>query len=89
MVVFDLNQGAYFHNMANAVTVGDLVMGLTKAVIFSVIIVWLCSATAFLMHERDEPLFGAEGVSKATTSAVVMSSIAVLFADYIISALLI
>ena len=89
VAVFDLNPGAYFHSMTNAVTVGDLFMGLIKSIVFSLIIVWLCSAIAFLMHEREKPLFGAAGVSSATTSAVVMSSIVVLFADYIISALLI
>jgi ABC-type transporter Mla maintaining outer membrane lipid asymmetry permease subunit MlaE len=31
---------------------------------------------------------GSAGVSRATTEAVVLSSIAVLFADYVISALL-
>lgn len=87
--VFDLNPSAYFHSMANAVTVADLVMGLIKAVVFSLLIVWLCTANSFLMQDGDQPLFGAEGVSKATTQAVVMSSIVVLFADYIISALLI
>ena len=87
--IFELNQGAYFHSMANAVTVADLMMGLIKSFVFSLLIVWLCMATSFLMHEGQQPLFGAEGVSKATTNAVVMSSIVVLFADYIISALLI
>lgn len=87
--VFGLNQGAYFHSMANAVTIADLMMGLIKSFVFAILIVWLCTATAFLMQEGKEPLFGAEGVSKATTQAVVMSSIVILFADYIISALLI
>lgn len=89
VTIFDLNQGAYFYSMANAVTVADLMMGLIKSFVFSLLIVWLCMATAFLMQEGEQPLFGAEGVSKATTHAVVMSSIVVLFADYIISALLI
>ena len=89
VVVFDLNQAAYFHSMANTVNAHDLIMGFVKAVIFSLLIVWLCTANAFLMHERTQPLFGAEGVSRITTIAVVSSSIVILFADYIISALMV
>ena len=89
VVVFDLNQAAYFQSMANAVNVFDLQMGLVKALVFSLLIVWLCTASAFLMHERSNPLFGAEGISRITTSAVVFSSIVGLFADYIVSALMI
>ena len=89
VVVFDLNQAAYFQSMANAVNAFDLQMGLVKAFVFSLVIVWLCTASAFLMHERSNPLFGAEGISTITTSAVVLSSIVILFADYIVSALMI
>ena len=87
--VFELNQAAYFHSMANTVNAYDLLMGLVKAGVFSLLIVWLCTASSYLMHERAQPLFGAEGISKITTSAVVLSSIVILFADYIISALMI
>ena len=87
--LFDLNQAAYFHSMANTVQFGDLVMGFVKSVAFSFLTVWLCTASAYLMHQRTSPLFGAEGVSKVTTSAVVSSSIVILFADYIISALMV
>ncbi|MGR8948424.1 MAG: MlaE family ABC transporter permease [Gammaproteobacteria bacterium] len=87
--VFDLNQAAYFHSMANTVQSGDLAMGFVKSIAFSVLIVWLCTASAYLMHQRTNPLFGAEGVSKVTTGAVVSSSIVILFADYIISALMV
>lgn len=87
--VFQLNPAAYFNSMANAVTVGDLFMGLIKALCFSLLTIWICLVGAFYMHERRTPLFGAEGVSQITTTAVVISSVSVLFADYIISALLI
>ena len=87
--LFDLNQAAYFHSMANTVQFGDLAMGLVKSIAFSFLTVWLCTANAYLMHQRPSPLFGAEGVSKVTTGAVVSSSIVILFADYIISALMV
>ena len=88
VVVFDLGEGAYFARMADSVLWRDVVMDVVKAESFAFIIVWVCTGKAYLMHLDPTPAFGAEGVSRTTTDAVVVSSIAVLFADYIISALL-
>lgn len=89
VVIFDLNQATYFQSMADTVVINDLMMGLIKSVVFAVVIVWLCTGKSFLMHQRSEPLFGAEGVSRITTDAVVGSSIFVLFTDYLVSAFLV
>lgn len=88
VVLFDLGDGAYFVSMADSVLWRDVLMDLVKAVSFAFIIVWVCTGKGYLMHLDAKPAFGAEGVSRTTTDAVVVSSIAVLFADYIISALL-
>jgi phospholipid/cholesterol/gamma-HCH transport system permease protein len=88
VTVFDLGGGAYFAGMADSVLWRDIVMDVVKAVAFAFIIVWVCTGKGFLMHLAARPAFGAEGVSRTTTDAVVAASIAVLFADYVISALL-
>lgn len=87
-VLFGLGEGAYFSGMADSVLWRDVVMDLVKATSFGFIIVWVCTAKGFLMHLAAGGAYGAEGVSRTTTDAVVAASIAVLFADYIISALM-
>ncbi|MCJ7705210.1 MAG: ABC transporter permease [Desulfobacterales bacterium] len=46
------------------------------------LITWVCCYKGYYAG------FGAEGVSKATTQAVVLSSVLVLFWDYIMTSLL-
>lgn len=86
--MFKLSQATYFHSMADSVVWHDISMGMTKSIVFAVIIVWVCTGKGFLMHLNRSMVFGAEGVSRVTTDAVVAASISVLFADYIISALM-
>lgn len=88
VVIFDISEGAYFVGMADSVVWRDVAMGIVKSLVFSVVIVWICTGKGYLLHLDHEPAFGAEGVSRTTTDAVVAASIAVLFSDYIISALM-
>jgi phospholipid/cholesterol/gamma-HCH transport system permease protein len=88
VVIFGLSQGAYFQSMADSILWPDLLMGFAKSVAFAVIIAWICTGKSFLMHLNRSMVFGAEGVSRVTTDAVVAASITVLFSDYIISALM-
>lgn len=88
VVIFGLSEGAYFVGISDSVVWDDVLMDLVKAVSFALIIVWICTGRGFLLHLDYRPAFGAEGVSRTTTDAVVAASIAVLFADYIISALM-
>ena len=48
----------------------------------------LIDALVKLVHKIPSGGFGAEGVSRATTQAVVMSSISVLVWDYLITAVM-
>lgn len=88
VVLFGVGEGAYFQGMYQSVLNGDVAMGLVKPLVFGLIIIWVATAKGFLLHEDRKGAFGAEGVSRVTTDAVVMSSIAILFADYIVSALM-
>ncbi len=83
-----VNEGAYFVGMYKSVIWDDVYMGLVKALTFAVLIVWICASKGFFLHLERSGGFGAEGVSRATTSAVVLSSVAVLVSDYLITSIL-
>jgi phospholipid/cholesterol/gamma-HCH transport system permease protein len=87
VVLLGVGQGAYFEGMYESVLPRDLLMGLVKSVVFGALIVWIATAKGFFLHLERGGAFGPEGISRTTTSAVVISAIAVLFADYIVSAL--
>lgn len=84
VITFDLGSGAYLGSMADSVLRRDVTMGVVKSLVFALMLAWICMGKGFLMRG----LGGSEGVSRATTEAVVIASIAVLFTDYIVSALM-
>ena len=86
--LFGVNEGAYFQEMYTSVVWADLRMGLVKSLVFGLLLVWICTAKGFFLHLEPSGGFGAEGVSRATTDAVVLSSVSVLVWDYLISAIL-
>ncbi|MCO7226690.1 ABC transporter permease [Pleionea sp. CnH1-48] len=87
--IFDVPSGAYFYGMYSSVDWVDINMGLVKSFVFGLIIVWISTGKGFLLHLDREGSYGAEGVSRITTQAVVLASISVLVADYLISAFMI
>ena len=84
VVLLHGNAGAYMASMRSSVTAVDLKMCFIKSVCFAFLLVWICAEHGFWVNRRSWG-FGAEGVSRATTSAVVASSVAVLVADYVIT----
>ena len=88
VVLFETNHAQFFQSMQDKVTSHDLTLGMTKSIVFGTLIAWICTAKGFLMHYDRGIVFGAQGISRVTTEAVVIASIAVLFADYITSALM-
>lgn len=77
-----ISSGTYFSQMEDFLTMDDIKMGLYKSFSFGVIVSWVCCYKGF--HSS----YGAEGVSRATTQAVVMSSIFILIWDYFIGSIL-
>jgi phospholipid/cholesterol/gamma-HCH transport system permease protein len=72
--------------MSSYVGMKDVLEGLYKSLSFGVIIIWVC---CFKGHYTGIFTgFGAEGVSKATTQAVVLSSVLILVWDYFMTSLL-
>ena len=68
--------------MANYMDMEDILGGIYKSLTFGVLITWVCCYKGYYTR------FGAEGVSKATTQAVVLSSILILLWDYIMTSIL-
>jgi phospholipid/cholesterol/gamma-HCH transport system permease protein len=87
--LFDVSSGAYFQGMYDTVLWSDIQMGLVKSLVFGLLIVWICAAKGFFLHLERVGAYGAEGVSRITTNAVVLSSISMLFADYLISSIMV
>ena len=87
VILFEVSPGAYFEGMYETVLWRDIVMGFTKSVVFGLLIVWIATIKGFYLH-LEKNAFGSEGVSRVTTDAVVISSIAVLCSDYLVSAII-
>jgi phospholipid/cholesterol/gamma-HCH transport system permease protein len=68
--------------MINYVDLKDINGGFYKSLSFGAIIAWVCCYKGFYSG------FGAEGVSKATTQAVVLSSVLILIWDYFMTSAL-
>ncbi len=82
-----VSAGIFWDGIVSNVDWGSIRMGLTKAACFSVLIAWVCTYKGFYAGV-DEGTFGPEQVGRATTDAVVISSIAVLIGDYIITSIM-
>jgi phospholipid/cholesterol/gamma-HCH transport system permease protein len=77
-----VSEGAYFYEMERSVEWKDVWSGFVKSVSFGLIISWVCCYKGY--HASR----GAEGVSRATTEAVVMSSVLVLVWDYFLTSVM-
>ena len=78
--------GTYFGEMANYVDMEDIREGIYKSLSFGVIITWISCYKGYYtgIHTGQ----GAEGVSTATTQAVVLSSVLILIWDYFMTSIL-
>ncbi len=77
-----VNAGAYFGQMEASVELVDITNGVWKSLAFALLIAWVCTYKGYYTGR------GAEGVSYATTSAVVVSSVLVLVCDYFLTSVL-
>jgi len=83
-----VNSGAFFSGMEQSVTNHDIRLGVIKSFVFAWLLVWICTGRGYFVQKIRGAGFGAESVSKVTTQAVVISSIAVLVFDYLLTAVL-
>ena len=82
VVLLGINSGVYISKMTNMVVTSDLVQGMVKSVVFGLIL------TLIGCYKGYNTSGGAEGVGRATTEAVVISSVSILIGTYVITSLL-
>lgn len=88
VLLFEVSPGSYLGGMYDSVLWRDIIMGVVKSFVFGLIMIWVATSKGFHLHLIRGDHHGSEGVSKVTTDAVVLASISVLFADYILSAII-
>src|SRR5208282_3370726 len=74
--------GPYFNGIAAAMDSHDIMTGIWKALVFGVVVMWVCCYQGYHAERM------ATGVSRATTEAVVLSSVLILAFDYFLTSIL-
>jgi phospholipid/cholesterol/gamma-HCH transport system permease protein len=87
VVLLGLNYGTYFYRVQSSIELEDITGGFIKSAVFAVIVSTLCCFQGFFTHTRTDS-YGAKAVGLSTTSAVVMSCVLILVADYVVTSLL-
>ena len=77
-----VNEGSFFHNMYLSVVWKDVYTGFAKSMGFGAVLTWICCYKGYTCGH------GAKGVGRATTEAVVISSVVILIADYFLTSIL-
>jgi phospholipid/cholesterol/gamma-HCH transport system permease protein len=77
-----LSEGTYFGEMQTFVDLQDIMLGFWKSISFGILVTWVCTYKGFHVGH------GAEGVARATTQAVVLSSVLILVWDYFLGSVL-
>jgi phospholipid/cholesterol/gamma-HCH transport system permease protein len=87
VVLLGTNAGTYFSRIQSSVDIVDIRGGFIKSIVFAVIVSTVCCFQGFFTHMRRDS-YGAKAVGLSTTSAVVMSCVLILVADYVVTSLL-
>lgn len=77
-----VSSGTYMGEMVDYLQMSDVMGSVYKSLAFGGIIAWVCC------HKGYHTGFGAEGVSRSTTQAVVLSSVLILVSDYFLTSVL-
>jgi phospholipid/cholesterol/gamma-HCH transport system permease protein len=80
--LLDVSWGAYFGGITDFVVMHDINSGVVKSLVFGLIVAWVSTYKGY--HTGH----GAEGVSEASTEAVVLSSVLILASDYIMTSIM-
>jgi len=87
-LMLGINPGIYLYRVTESVVLSDVTGGFVKSLVFSMVVTTVCCSRGFFTHLQVGGGYGAKGVSSSTTSAVVTSSVLILFFDYLITWLL-
>jgi phospholipid/cholesterol/gamma-HCH transport system permease protein len=75
-------RGPFFNGIAENMTGHDIATGMIKALVFGLAVMWVCCYKGYFAARM------ATGVSRATTEAVVLSSVLILAWDYFLTSVL-
>lgn len=84
VLMLDMSEGVYFYKIAHAVTMNDVSGGFIKALVFGLLVSTVSCHQGYFANLRRDSV-GPEAVGNATTSAVVISCVLILAADYVIT----
>ena len=86
-ILLGVNSGSYFHRVIASTALEDITGGFIKSIVFAFLVITICCFQGFYTHMRSDS-FGAKSVSFSTTSAVVLSCVMILIADYVVTAII-
>ena len=78
VLMLHINEGAYLYDVAG---------GFIKSLVFGLLVATVCCHQGYTTHMRRDSV-GPEAVGNATTSAVVISCVLILVADYVLTSFL-
>jgi phospholipid/cholesterol/gamma-HCH transport system permease protein len=84
VALLDVNAGAYWYRIESSLEMQDITGGFVKSLVFACLVSTICCFQGFFTHMR-EGSHGAKSVSISTTSAVVLSCVTILIADYVVT----
>ena len=87
VVLLGADQGTYFSRVQSSVEFVDIRDGFIKTLVFAVLVSTICCFQGYFTHMRSDS-HGAKSVGLSTTSAVVLSCVMILIADYVVTSFL-
>jgi phospholipid/cholesterol/gamma-HCH transport system permease protein len=82
VVLMGASGASYLNGIATYMSPHDIITGIIKSLVFGVVVIWVCCYKGYNAKRM------ATGISRATTEAVVLSSVLILAWDYFLTAIL-
>jgi phospholipid/cholesterol/gamma-HCH transport system permease protein len=87
VLLLGTNEGTYFYRIQSSLDMVDIRGGFIKSIVFAVIVSCICCFQGYFCHMRNDG-YGTKAVGLATVSAVVISCVMILVADYVVTSFL-
>jgi phospholipid/cholesterol/gamma-HCH transport system permease protein len=88
-ILMGINETVYLDKVVQTVKTIDILGGYLKSLVFALVVTTICCYRGYYAHLNSQGIFGAKGVSLATTGAVVQSCVCILICDYVITSFLV
>jgi phospholipid/cholesterol/gamma-HCH transport system permease protein len=84
VLLLGTHEGTYFYRVQSSIHMVDVRGGFIKALVFAAIVSCVCCFQGYFCHMRPGG-YGSKAVGLATVSAVVLSCVLILVADYVVT----